>query len=872
MVGLTPMMRQYKSIKEQYNDALLFFRLGDFYELFFEDAKLASKELEITLTGRDCGLSERAPMCGVPYHAADIYVAKLVQKGFKVAICEQTQEPEETKGIVNREVVRVITPGTVIEPSTLDDKKNNYLFSIYKSGLGYGLAIVDITTGEFLVSEIGTGNSDYSLVQEITKFAPSEILVNEDMYNESDSLLKGLSLSNIFVSAYHEWAYQYEFAYKKLTEYFSVHNLVGYGCDKLKEGISAAGALLDYLIHTQKGILANICGIKTYLHSDYMMLDQNAIKNLELVENAREKSRKNSLLWLLDKTNTSIGARLLRKWVLMPLIDAQEINNRLNGVSELISNAEKMELLKDALSEIYDLERLCGKLSSGTANARDLLALKKSLKSLPIIKGIIQNLSAPILHECYSGLDVLEDVFDLIENAIKDEPSILLKEGNIIKQGFDPELDLYKRAMTEGRSWIAEYELKEKEKTGIKNLKAGYNKIFGYYLEVTKSYYDLVPDYFVRKQTLANCERFVTEELKNVESNIIGAEEKSMKLEFELFMKVRDKIAVHIDRMQATAKQISILDVLWSLATVARENNFVCPKVTTENILEIKNGRHPLVEKILVDNLFVPNDTCLNGTDETMMIITGPNMAGKSTYLKQVAIIALMAQMGSFVPASEVTIGIVDRIFTRVGASDDLVSGQSTFMVEMNEVANILHNATTRSLLILDEIGRGTSTFDGLSIAWAVIEQISKNTKLKCKTLFATHYHELTELEGKLYGVKNFCISVKERGKDIIFSRKIVRGGADKSFGLHVARLAGIPEPVIERAGEILRKLEEADINNARKLRNNSKSSQISIFDFKRSAIEEELATLDIINITPVEALNLLNRLSLKAKNGGSEG
>jgi len=865
--GLTPMMRQYKKIKEQQIDALLFFRLGDFYELFFDDAIIASKELEITLTGRDCGMDQRAPMCGVPYHAVDAYIGRLVQKGYKVAICEQTQDTDEAKGIVEREVVRVITPGTIIEPASLDEKKNNYLVSIYSADKAYGLSAVDITTGEFIVSETDSHDAENVLIYELSRLSPSEVIINENLFCADIYISERIKATvTPFVSVYHEWAYDFEFAYKKLTDYFAVHNLEGYGCEKMKHGISAAGALLDYITQTQKGTLSNINHIKTYYPHQFMILDQNARRNLELTENSRERSRKNSLLWLLDKTNTVLGARLLRRWILQPLIDVKEIQSRLDGIKELLQDEALMDVLKSELAEIYDLERLSGKISCGTANARDLLALKKSLKSLPIIKNLLENASVSILKQCHDEIDPLYDVHDLIDCAVLEDPSPFLREGNMIKKGFDAQLDLYRTAMTDGRNWIAEFERKEREKTGIKNLKAGYNKVFGYYLEVTRSYYDLLPEYYVRKQTLANCERFITEELKEVESTILGAEEKSVKLEYELFLEVRNEIAKHIPRIQKAAQSIAVLDVLWSLTKVANENNYVCPELRDDSMIYIQNGRHPLVEKILPNSLFVPNDTHLDNGQERMMIITGPNMAGKSTYLRQVAVIVIMAQMGSFVPADEALIGMVDRIFTRVGASDDLVSGQSTFMVEMNEVANILHNATPKSLLILDEIGRGTSTFDGLSIAWAVIEQISRQKTLQCKTLFATHYHELTELEGKLPGVKNYCISVKEKGDDIIFLRKIIRGGADKSFGLQVARLAGLPETVIKRAGEILKRLEEADINNARNRKVKRNPEQLSIFELKKSDIEEELAKLDVMSITPMEAMNILYRLTNSAK------
>jgi len=872
VVILTPMMRQYSVIKEQHKDTLLFFRLGDFYELFFDDAKVASKELEITLTGRDCGMDERAPMCGVPFHAVDGYITKLINKGYKIAICEQTQDTKEAKGLVERDVVRIITPGTVTEPSALDEKKNNYLVSLYSKGNAFGLAAADITTGEFYVSEFEGRRCENMLLNELGKLSPSEIIINENL-KENANLYEYLNLNNIAsVSVYHDWAYDLRTAYQKLTSYFSVHSLDGFGCESLKCAISSAGALLEYITQTQKDALKNINRIKTHYPHEYMILDQNARRNLELTENSREKGRKNSLLWLLDKTNTAFGARMLRRWLLQPLSDVKEIQKRLEGVDELMHDGELMNELKETLSEVYDLERLSGKISSKTANARDLIALKNSLRLVPTIKKLIENTNSSILHNCWADIDSLDDVYDLINRSIMEEPSPALKEGNIIKSGYSDELDILRSAMTNGRNWISALEQKEKEKTGIRNLKAGFNKVFGYYLEITKSYYNLVPDYYIRKQTLANCERFITNELKEVEATILGAEEKSVSLEYEIFIKIRDEISIHIPRIQKTAQSIATVDVLWSFAKTACENNYICPEVTDDNEIHIVNGRHPLVEKMVSYNLFVPNNTHLDNCEERMMIITGPNMAGKSTYLKQVAIIVIMAQIGSFIPADKAQIGIVDRIFTRVGASDDLTSGQSTFMVEMNEVANILHNATSRSLLILDEIGRGTSTFDGLSIAWAVIEHINKQKTLRAKTLFATHYHELTELEGKLTGIKNYCISVKEQGDDIIFLRKIIRGGADKSFGIQVAKLAGLPEPVIKRATEILKKLEEADINNLNRGKRKKSAEQLSIFEIKRSAVEEELAKLDVFSITPMEAMNLLYSLSIKAKSGLERG
>lgn len=872
MSGLTPMMQQYMKIKEQYKDALLFFRLGDFYELFFDDAVIASRELEIALTGRDCGLEERAPMCGVPYHSVEGYIARLIEKGYKIAICEQMQDPEEAKGLVERQVVRVITPGTVLEDSMLEEKNNNYLVSIFKDGQNFGFSIVDVSTGEFYLSQVTGENAQPKLLDELSRVAPREILINQSAELDQPLLSILKERCSPFITLYHEWAYSYNSAYQKLIQHFSVHSLEGFGCQHLSYGICAAGALMEYLTETQKNTLRHITRIKPYYLESYMILDAATRRNLELTETIRGKERKGSLLWLLDKTCTAMGGRLIRKWIQQPLIKKEEIEYRLDGVEELYNNAVLLDDLCSMLKRVYDLERLMARISYGTANARDLLALKQSVKNLPEIKKLLEPCKSAILKDAHVNLDTLEDIYNLIEESIAEDPPPTIKEGNIIKDGYDAQLDRYRRAMREGKEWIASLEQREREKTGIKNLRVGFNKVFGYYIEVTKSYYDMVPEYYIRKQTLANAERYITPELKEMEDTILGAEEKSIKLEYQIFLSIREEIARHVDRIQATAQIISTLDVLCSLAKVAIENDYVRPQITTDGVISIKEGRHPVVEKTIPGGMFVPNDTYLDKSDHRLMIITGPNMAGKSTYMRQVALIVLMAQIGSFVPAREAKIGLVDRIFTRIGASDDLSAGQSTFMVEMNEVANILHNATPDSLLILDEIGRGTSTFDGLSIAWAVIEYICTQKSLGCKTLFATHYHELTELEGKLPGVKNYRISVKEQGDNIIFLRKIVRGGSDKSFGIQVAKLAGLPEPVIERAKAILSQLEESDI--ARKssaatsyvAEKKPIGEQLSFFIPRPSEIEEELKKIDVLNITPMEAMNILYRLVEKAK------
>ncbi|MFO7295178.1 MAG: DNA mismatch repair protein MutS [Caldicoprobacter sp.] len=873
MAGFTPMMQQYLKIKEQYKDALLFFRLGDFYELFFEDAVIASRELEIALTGRDCGLEERAPMCGVPYHSVESYIARLIEKGYKIAICEQMQDPKEAKGLVERQVVRVITPGTVLEDSMLEEKSNNYLVSIFKDGQNFGFSIVDVSTGEFYVSQITGQDAQAKLLDELSRVAPREILINQSAELDQQLLSTLKERFSCFITLYHEWAYSYNSAYQKLIQHFSVHSLEGFGCQNMSYGICAAGALMEYLTETQKGTLSHITRIKPYYLESYMVLDAATRRNLELTETIRGRDKRGSLLWLLDKTNTAMGGRLMRKWIQQPLVKKEEIEYRLDGVEELCTNRILLDDLCDKFKRVYDLERLMARISYGTANARDLLSLKQSIRNLPDIKKLLQHCKSAILKDAYLNLDTLDDVYSLIEESIAEDPPPTIKEGNIIKEGYNAQLDQYRRAMREGKEWIASLEQKERERTGIKNLKVGFNKVFGYYIEVTKSYYDMVPKDYIRKQTLANAERYITPELKEMEDAILGAEEKSVKLEYQLFLKIREEVAKHVDRIQSAAQIISTLDVLCSLARVAIENDYVRPQIATDGIISIKDGRHPVVEKTLSGSMFVPNDTYLDKADHRLIIITGPNMAGKSTYMRQVALIVLMAQIGSFVPAREAKIGIVDRIFTRIGASDDLAAGQSTFMVEMNEVANILHNATPDSLLILDEIGRGTSTFDGLSIAWAVIEYICTQKSLGCKTLFATHYHELTELEGKLPGVKNYCVSVKEQGDNIIFLRKIVRGGSDKSFGIQVARLAGLPEPVIERAKAILAQLEESDIAKKTSAATSSyvaekkpMGEQLSFFIPRPSEIEEELKTIDVLNITPIEAMNILYRLVQKAK------
>ncbi|NLJ40636.1 MAG: DNA mismatch repair protein MutS [Clostridiales bacterium] len=867
MSKLTPMMLQYMQIKEQYKDALLFFRLGDFYEMFFEDAVVASKELEITLTGRDCGLSERAPMCGVPYHAAEGYISRLIEKGYKVAICEQVQDPSEARGIVERDVVRIITPGTLIEASMLNERENNYILAVHKTNNAFGLSWADISTGEFYTCEFNDSNKWNNIIDILSGIAPSEIIIQADDQKDRE-VIEGIGdRYGSIITPYTVRAFEYRTANITLLEHFAVNSLDGFGIGDMSYGISAAGALLSYLKQTQKTSLKQITSIRPYHAYSYMMLDMSTRRNLELTETMRSKTKKGSLLWLLDKTNTAMGSRLLRQWIQKPLTVAKDIIDRLDAVEELTRNPAAMKELELLLKKVYDLERLVGRITYGNANARDLISLGQSLETLPKIKKLLASLESKINSDFHNRLDLLTDVHNLIKRSINEDPPASLKDGSIIRKGYNSQLDELLTAAAMGKDWLADLEKQEKERTGIKNLKVGFNKVFGYYIEVTKSYYDLVPGDYTRKQTLANSERYITPELKETEETILGAEKKSINLEYKLFVEIRNTIAEEVERIQNTAHIIATLDVLSSLAKVALINGYIKPSIDEGDIIDIIDGRHPVVEKTLPHELFVPNDTYLDNSTNQVTIITGPNMAGKSTYMRQVAIIVLMAQIGSFVPANKAHIGVVDRIFTRVGASDDLTAGQSTFMVEMSELANILHNATPKSLLILDEIGRGTSTYDGLSIAWAVVEYICNQANLGSKTLFATHYHELTELEGKLDGVKNFYITVKEQGNDIVFLRKITRGGAEKSLGIQVARLAGLPLAVIERASKILNNLEDMDINKDKSTSCiKEEDPQISSFDPGHSPIEKELGEIDILNVTPMEAMNILSRLIEKSK------
>lgn len=877
--SLSPMMVHYCQTKCAYKDSILFYRLGDFYEMFFEDAKTVSRELELTLTGKDCGLSERAPMCGIPYHAAETYINRLIDKGYKVAICEQVEDPKTAKGIVKREVTRVVTPGTNLNMQELDEGKNNYLMAIVCVGDHFGVSTADITTGDCYVTEI---DEERKLWDEINKFLPAEIICNDAFLVSGvdvDDLRNRLHIS---VFALESWYFGDDLCKQTLLEHFKISSLEGLGLADYDSGVIAAGSLFRYLLDTQKNTMEHMNKIIPYTTDRYMVIDSSSRRNLELVETLREKQKRGSLLWVLDKTKTAMGARMLRSFVEQPLIDADAINERLDAVTELNMQAMLREEIREYLNPVYDLERLVSRISYRSANPRDLLAFKMSLEMIPHIKNLLANFTSPLLVRINEQMDGLEDLYTLLEASITEDPPLAVKEGGIIREGYNEQVDTYRNSKTQGKSWLAQLEAEEKEKTGIRNLKIKYNKVFGYYLEVTNSFKDLVPEYYTRKQTLTNAERYITPKLKELEDMILGAEDKLFALEYDLFCQVREELAAQIPRIQETAKAIAQLDVYASLSVVAQRNNYVRPTVNTKGVIDIKNGRHPVVEKMINNDMFIANDTYLDNGSKRVSVITGPNMAGKSTYMRQTALIVLMAQIGSFVPAEKAKIGVVDRIFTRVGASDDLASGQSTFMVEMTEVANILRNATAKSLLILDEIGRGTSTFDGLSIAWAVIEHISNTKLLGAKTLFATHYHELTELEGKIPGVNNYCIAVKERGDDIVFLRKIVKGGADKSYGIQVAKLAGVPDSVLDRAKELVDELVHTDITSSFKdLAENSRKTkpkavhydevdleQISLFDTVQDQdIIEELKNLDITMLTPMDAMNTLYRLQNKLKN-----
>ena len=876
---MSPMMQHYVKTKEENKDCILFYRLGDFYEMFFEDAITVSKELELTLTGKDCGLEERAPMCGVPFHAAETYINRLVERGYKVAICEQMEDPKQARGIVKREVIRVVTPGTNLNTQALDETKNNYLMSIVYLSNRFGIAIADVTTGDFMVTEV---DKIRSLLDEVYKFSPAEIICNEAFCMSGVDMEELKNRVHVCIYPLESWYFDDTLCARTLKEHFHVSTLEGLGLKDYECATISAGALLTYLLNTQKTTLDHMRAITPYATERYMLIDSSSRRNLELTEALRDKVKRGSLLWVLDKTKTAMGARMLRSFIEQPLIDEEAIQDRLDAVEELKKREMDREEIREYLNPIYDLERLIGRISYQSANPRDLIAFRSSISMLPHIKALVKGFSCKEMQEIYENMDDLQDLFSLLEASIVEDPPLAMKEGGIIKDGYNADVDHFRQAKTKGKTWLAELEASEREKTGIRNLKIKYNKVFGYYLEVTNSFKNMVPDYYTRKQTLTNAERYITPKLKELEDMILGAEDKLYALEYDLFSEIRNRIFKEMDRVQKTAKAIAKLDSYLSLALVASRNNYVRPKINTRGVIDIKNGRHPVVEQMIPNDLFIPNDTYLDNQKNRISVITGPNMAGKSTYMRQTALIVLMAQIGSFVPAEKANIGIADRIFTRVGASDDLASGQSTFMVEMTEVANILRNATSKSLLILDEIGRGTSTFDGLSIAWSVVEHISNPKLLGAKTLFATHYHELTELEGKLDSVNNYCIAVREQGDDIIFLRKIIRGGADKSYGIQVARLAGVPDSVIDRAKEISGWLEETDVTDKAKnlqVRTSAKKKevvreavpaekQMSLFDIYPAdhPVLKELAGLDVSNMTPIQALNTLYELQKRLK------
>lgn len=878
---LSPMMQKYLETKNEYKDCILFYRLGDFYEMFFDDAELVSKELELTLTGKNCGLEERAPMCGVPYHAVDTYLPRLVSRGYKVAICEQVEDPKLAKGLVKREVIRIVTPGTNTNISTLESSKNNFCLGVYYSDNKIGISVADVSTGDFYLTEV----EDLSkLRDEISKFEPSEITCNEAFLLCGDFINEIKDRFHIPFTTLDSHQFDDTFCKNLLMKHFHAGSLISLGIEDFSYGMIAAGSLLKYLYDTQKTELSHITHITPYISSKYMLIDSSTRRNLELTETLREKQKRGSLLWVLDKTKTAMGGRLLRSTIEQPLIDINEMNLRLDAIEDLNKHSISRDEIREYLNPVYDLERLLGRVSFKTANPRDLLAFKNSLSMMPSIKIALGDLNSELIKRIDSDIDGLEDISNLIESAISEDAPITLYDGGIIKDGFNEDIDKLRVAKSEGKNWLAEYEEEERQKTGIKNLRIKYHRAFGYYFEVTNSFTNMVPDYFIRRQTLTNAERFSTARLNELEDTILNSEEKLLRLEHDVFCEIRDSIGCEMERIQRTAKAIASLDMLASLAFVSEKNRYVRPKLNDKGVIDIKDGRHPVVEQMLNNGLFVENDTYLDTKNNCISIITGPNMAGKSTYMRQSALIVLMAQIGCFVPAKSANIGIVDRIFTRVGASDDLASGQSTFMVEMNEVSNILRNATSKSLLILDEIGRGTSTFDGLSIAWAVIEHISNTNILGARTLFATHYHELTELEGKISNVNNYCIAVRESGDDIVFLRKIIKGGADRSYGIQVAKLAGVPDMVIDRAKMIAEQLSDNDITEkiqaisvngggdtpkkkVQKL-DEVDLNQMSFFDtVSDEDVLKELSEIDIQTLTPLDALNTLYKLQNKINN-----
>ena len=877
-MALSPMMQEYVNTKEAHPDCILMYRVGDFFEMFFDDAVTVSRELELTLTGKECGLPERAPMCGVPWHAVDTYIGRLVKLGHKVAVCDQVEDPKTAKGLVRREITRIVTPGTNFDAAAMEDGKNNFLVCIVSTEDRFGIASCDLSTGEFMVTET---DRPEKLNDEILKLAPPEIICNEA------ALISGLDREElegrlrVLIEPLEDRWFSDDLCERTLADHFHVHSMEGLGIDTMPCGICAAGALINYLFETQKTDLGHISHIRAYHTESYMVLGNSTMRNLELIETLREKEKRGSLLWVLDRTKTAMGARMLRRWIEQPLIRKEDIVRRLDAVEALLRDEVSCEELREYLSPVYDLERLVGRISLKTANPRDLIALKTSMGMLPHIKNLLPAFPCGLFDDLTEKFDTLDDLTTLLENAIEEDPPLAMKEGGIIKEGYSEEVDSYRRAKTEGREWLTQLEAREREKTGIHTLKVKFNRVFGYCIEVTNSFKDKVPDSYIRKQTLVGGERYTTPELKELEDRILGAQDRLYALEYDLYTQIRDTVGKNLVRIQQTASLIAAIDVLASFAHVAKRNAYVRPRITEDGVIRIKAGRHPVVEKMVRSDSFVPNDTVLDNKKNRISVITGPNMAGKSTYMRQTALIVLMAQTGCFVPAESASIGIVDRILTRVGASDDLASGQSTFMVEMTEVSGILRNATKNSLLILDEIGRGTSTFDGLALAWAIIEYVADRKLIGAKTLFATHYHELTELEGKIDGVNNYCIAVREKGDGIVFLRKIVKGGADKSYGIQVARLAGVPEAVLARADDLVGQLSNADITTAieniagtpkkksRPVRYDDVDlEQMSFFDtVSDKDVLKELSEIDIQTLTPLDALNELYRLQNKLKN-----
>ena len=880
IANLSPMMQKYLETKEQYKDCILFYRLGDFYEMFFDDALTASKVLEITLTGKNCGLEERAPMCGVPFHSVEPYITKLIENGYKVAICEQVEDPKLAKGLVKREVTRIVTPGTNIDSMSLDENSNNYLMSVFIYLNNIGFSICDVTTGDFYLSEI-TGIRN--LFDEIYKYKPAEIICNSQFLSSGLDIEELKTKTGTQISCLDDYYFEENSCKKTILKHFKVHSLVGMGLDDYELGIIAAGSLLTYLNETQMIPLNHITQLNPTSNGVYMVIDNATRRNLELTETMRDKQKRGSLLWVLDKTKTAMGARTLRTMTQQPLVNKDMIEERLDAVEYFFNEIIIREEIRECLNPIYDLERLLAKVSYKTINPKDMIAIRESLRMIPHIKKSIMDCKVPLIEKLYNDIDPLIDIFERIDKAIEEDPPFSVREGGIIKDGYNEGVDYLRKSKSEGKNWLANLESEEKEKTGIKTLKVKYNKVFGYYLEVSKSFIDMVPAEYIRKQTLSNAERYTTEKLKELEDTILNAQDKLCSLEYDLFEEIRVYIEENLLRIQKTAKALAYIDVFCSLASVAETNRYVRPDINDKGTINIKDGRHPVVEKMIPDNQFIPNDTLLDNKKNNISVITGPNMAGKSTYMRQTALIVLMAQLGSFVPCKSASICVCDRIFTRVGASDDLASGQSTFMIEMNEVSNILRNATKDSLLILDEIGRGTSTLDGLSIAWAVIEHIANQKLLGAKTLFATHYHELTELEGKVANVNNYCIAVKEEGDNIIFLRKIIKGGTDRSYGIQVAKLAGVPDMVIERAKDILEQLSENNIidkmqdivtpnmNPGKKKTQKYDEvdlGQLTLLDMTSdSDIIKELEEIDVSNMTPLDGLNTLYRLQCKCKN-----